>query len=175
MVKDTRATAALATFLAVAGLPAPGAGEDRALAQGAGACALLTTEDIQPLAPKQAVAAGKATSIEALGLDSCRYTWGEGAYRYSLDVTVHDASRMYAGMTPNVIAQQMKTSAPDGTVDAVVTDVGEAAVFKADSPVYVRGSAYAKNRVVQVLLEGFDAFQRKDQVIALLKSAASKL
>ena len=61
------------------------------------------------------------------------------------------------------------------TADAVIADVGEAAVFKADSAVSVHATAYVKNRMLQVHVDGFEAREKKDQVIALLKSAAARL
>jgi len=144
-------------------------------AQASGPCALLTTDEIQPLALKASVGAGVPSSIENLGYSTCRYAWGEGTGRFKLDVTVSDASRVFAGTGPDQIKQRLQASVMAGTADAVVADIGEAAVFKADSPLYVHATAYAKGRILQVHLDGFDAREKKDQVIALLKSAASRL
>jgi hypothetical protein len=56
----------------------------------------------------------------------------------------------------------------------LIPEVGEAAIFKADSQVYVCATAYLKSRMLQVRLDGSDARDKKDQVIALLKTAASR-
>jgi hypothetical protein len=61
------------------------------------------------------------------------------------------------------------------TTDAAIPDVGEAAVFKAYSSVYATATTYLKDRILQVNLEGVDAREKKEQLIALLKSAASRL
>lgn len=147
-----------------------------AAVQAPGTCALLTTDEIQPLAPQEVtVATGVATSMEALGFSSCRYAWGAGAEQFKLDVSVNDAARMFAGMDPDAIKQRMQASVIPDTMDAVIPDVGEVAVFRAESPVYVQASTYQKGRILQVRLDGFGARDRKDQLIALLKSAASRL
>jgi hypothetical protein len=48
-------------------------------------------------------------------------------------------------------------------------------VFKPDSPVYASATAFVKGRIVGVHLDGIDAREKKDQLIGLLKSAASRL
>lgn len=152
-------------------------GGDPALAQ-ANPCALLTVDDLQKLTPPKAhvaVAEGVPT-LQGLGsIGGCHYTWGSGMDRENLDVVVSEASRMFAGMSPDSIKQAVQASARAGRADAVIPDVGDAAVFHADSRVYARTSAYLKGRVIQVNLDGIDAPDRKDQLIALLKTAASKL
>ena len=62
-----------------------------------------------------------------------------------------------------------------GTTDAVLSEIGEAAVFKPDSPVYASAFALVKGRILGVHLDGAFAREKKDQVIGLLKSAASRL
>ena len=57
----------------------------------------------------------------------------------------------------------------------MISDVGEAAVFKSDSPLYANATASLNGRILEVHLDGFVAREKKDQVIALLKSAASRL
>jgi hypothetical protein len=58
---------------------------------------------------------------------------------------------------------------------AVVSGVGDAAVFLSDSPNRAATTAYVKGVLLQVNLEGPDARARKEQVIALLKEAAARL
>jgi hypothetical protein len=84
-------------------------------AQASGPCALLTTDEIQPLAPKASIAAGVAMSLEAAGSSSCRYTRGEGVGRFKLDVTVNDAARMLSGKGPDLIKQELNGSVKAGT------------------------------------------------------------
>jgi hypothetical protein len=48
-------------------------------------------------------------------------------------------------------------------------------VFKPDSSVYASATAFVKGRMLQVQLDGLGALDKKDQVIGLLKSAASRL
>lgn len=162
------------SIMVAAGLSGLGMGDSTAAAQPSGPCALVTTDDVQPLASRSSVADGVSTSLEGVGFSTCRYTWGDGMGRFTLDVTVSEASRMFAGMSPDLIKQGLQASVRAGTADEVISGAGEAAAFKADSPIYVHAAAYVKGRMVEVQLDGFDARDKKDQVIALLKSAASK-
>lgn len=168
--------AVLAAVLVLGALSGVVRWEATLVAQAASPCTLLTTDEIQPLAPKKVtVSAGVATSIEAAGSTWCQYTWGEGARRFKLDLAVNDASKMFSGSAPDAIKQRLQSAVAPGTADAVVTDVGDVAVFKADSAMFVHATAYVKGRILQVQLDGFDAVTKKDDVIKLLKSAASKL
>jgi len=162
------------TAVVLAGLAAP-ATNGTAAAQGSGPCALITTDDVQPLAYKASVSSGVSTSVDAVGFSSCRYSWGDGVNRFNLDLSVNDASRVFSAMSPDVIKQRLNASVSTGTADAVIADVGDAAVFKADSDLSVHAAALVKGRILLVRLDGFIAREKKDQVIALLKSAASRL
>jgi hypothetical protein len=166
-------------FLGLAVLAAgrflPGGGDVRLAAQALNPCALLTIEEIQPLAAKASVANGVASSVDALGSARCRFTWGTGVDRYNLDVVLNDASRMFAGSGPDAIRQGLQASVRAGTADAVISGVGEAAVFRADSPLLASASTYVKGRILQVRLDGFDAREKKDDVVALLMTAAARL
>jgi len=146
-----------------------------AAAQASGPCALLTTDDVKPLASNASVADGVATWLRDGGFGACRYMWGDGLWRFNLDATVGDASRMFSGVRPDLIKQRLLTSVRAGTADSVIPDLGEAAVFVADSPVYVHAMTYLKGRVLVLHLDGLDARDKKDQLIALLKSVASRL
>ena len=132
---------------------------------GPATCTLVPAAEVEPLA-------GKASVSER---SACRYSWGEGTGRHTLDVSTSDPKQMFAGIAPDLIKQQLQASVAPETADAVIPDVGEAAVFKADSAAYVHATAYVKGRMLHVVLDGYDALTRKDQVIALLKSAASRL
>lgn len=163
----------LGLAIAAVGVPVPGRGTVAAQAQMP--CALLTIEEIQGLAPMEQVSEGVASAFEALDSSTCRYTWGSGTGRYTLAVYVNLASRMFAGMSADSVIQSLLSSATPGTTDAAIQDVGDAAVFKAYSPVYASASSFLKGRVLQVNLDGIDAREKKDQLISLLKSAASRL
>jgi hypothetical protein len=166
---------ALTLALVVAGASYPGRVDGTVSAQASNACALLKVDEIEPLAGKASVAEGVSNSIPASGYDACRYMWGVGTGRFRLDVTVNDASRMFPGMSPDQIKQRLVESVKTGTADAVISEVGEAAVFKPDSPVYASAFALVKGRILGVHLDGAFALDKKDQVIGLLKSAASRL
>jgi len=169
--------AALILGLALAGGGAswPGPVGRTVSAQGLNPCALLVDDEIKPLAAKTSVAAGVSNSPTSFGDATCRYGWGEGVDRYKLVVAVLEASRMFPGLTPDQIKQRLLESVKAGTHDAVIPEIGDAAVFKPDSFVYAVATAFVKGRILQVQLDGLGAAEKKDQVIGLLKSAASRL
>jgi len=138
-------------------------------------CALLTSDEVHALAPKEPAKNGVASANAALESSSCRYIWGAGNAQYVLTVSVDSATRMFAGMNPESIKESLSSSIAAGTTDTIIPDVGDAAIFRAYSPVYVRASAYSKGRVLQLTLDGLDARDEKGQLISLLKSAAARL
>jgi hypothetical protein len=158
-----------------AGVSGPAGGGGTVSAQALNPCMLLTVEEIQPLAPNASIDNGVSSSLQDFGSATCRYRWGIGVDRFTLDVVVNDASRIFPGMSPDQIKQRLLESVKAGTADAVVSNVGEAAVFKADSPLYASATASLKGRILEVHLDGFVAREKKDQVIGLLKSAVSRL
>ena len=164
----------LALAAVAAGASGVGHGRGIVAAQASDPCALLTTDEIQPLAGNDTVADGLPNS-QAAGSVRCRYAWGTGTGRSTLDVTVNDAARMYAGASPERIKQQLLESVRPETTDAVIPEVGEAAVFRPDSPAYAGATAFIKGRILQVHLDGVYARDKKDQVIELLKLAAGRL
>jgi len=173
-----RLTIALALGLstAAAGMWFSAAGTFAAQTPAPNPCALLTNEEVQALGtPKEHAGNGVAEALSAQDSFNCRYTWGAGTDRYTLAVFVNGASRSFAGMSGDAIKQNLVSSIKPGTTDATIPDIGEAAVFKADSSVYAGASAYLKGRLLQVHLDGLDAREKKDQLISLLKSAASRL
>jgi hypothetical protein len=169
------AALALGLALVVAGAPGPGRVDGTVLAQTLDPCALITVNDVEPLAGNTSVAAGAANSLPASGSFVFRYMWGAGTGRFKLDVTVNEASRMFPGISPDQIRQRLLETVRAGTADAVLSEIGEAAVFRPDSPVYASAFALVKGRILGVHLDGAFARDKKDQVIGLLKSAASRL
>ncbi len=165
----------LGVALAVAGASWPVPMARTVSAQALNACALLTDDEIKPLGGKTTVAAGVSNPPTPFGDVTCRYAWGDGVDRYKLVVAVLEASRMFPGSTPDQIKQRLLESVRAGTQDAVIPQIGDAAVFKPDSVVYATATAFVKGRMLQVQLDGLGAVEKKDQVIELLKSAAARL
>ena len=160
----------------VTGVSGPGPARGTVSAQALNACALLKVDEIEQLTPKTTVNDGIAASLPAFGSVTCQYAWGgAGTGRFKLDVIVNEATRMFPGMSPEQIRQRLLESVRTGTNDAVVPEVGEAAVFKPGSPVYASATALVKGRILQLNLDGVFAGEMKDQVVGLLKSAASRL
>ena len=153
----------------------PGRVDGTVSAQELSPCALLSDDDIEPLAAKTSFTAGVSNSLPAFGYATCRYAWGEGVDRFTLVVAVTEASRMFPGMTPEQIKQRLLESVRAGTDDAVIPEIGDAAFFKPDSFVYASATAFVKGRILQVQLDGFAAREKKDQIVELLKSAATRL
>lgn len=165
----------LGLALVVAGAPGPGRVDGTVSAQTLDPCALITVDDVEPIAGNTSVAAGVANSFPASGYFACQYMWGVGTGRFKLDVTVNEASRMFPGISPDQIRQRLLESVRVETADAVLSEIGEAAVFRPDSPVYASAFALVKGRILGVHLGGAFAREKKDQVVGLLKSAASRL
>jgi hypothetical protein len=159
----------------VTGASGPGPARGTVSAQALNACALLKVDEIEQLTPKTTVNDGVAASLPAFGSVTCQYAWGTGTGRFKLDVIVNEATRIFPGMSPDQIKQRLLESVRTGTDDAVVPEVGEAAVFKPGSAVYASATALVKGRILQLNLDGVFAGEMKDQVVGLLKSAASRL
>jgi hypothetical protein len=121
------------------------------------------------------VANGVASPNDAIGVAKCQYAWGAGTGHFTLDVVVSDPARGYARMTPDMVKQQLQSMVKTGTADEALTDVGDVAVFTSDSYHLATTTALVKGRILRVQLDGYDARDKKDGVIRLLKSAASRL
>ena len=165
----------LALAMVATGVSGFGRVDGMVSAQAPNPCALLTSDEIQPLAANGSVGEGVSSSLPSFNYATCRYAWGVGTGRFKLAVIVLDAARTFPGMTPDQIKQRLVQSVKPGTSEAVIPDVGEAAVFKSDSPYYATASAFLKGRILEVHLDGSVAREQKDQAIALLKSAASRI
>jgi hypothetical protein len=160
--------------IAAAGAFATGGGVVSAQPQ---TCGLLTSDEIQALAPNQEISDAAVSSNKETGTVTCRYTWGgaPGPGHFTLSLSVRPVSRVFVGMNAASIKQGVLGTVTPDTDDEAIADVGEAAVFKSYSSVYATASAYLKDRYLQVTLDGIDARDRKGQLISLLKSAASRL
>jgi hypothetical protein len=107
-------------------------------------CALLTIDEIKSLADKSSVADGVPQSLPDVRHVVCDYMWGTGTRRVKLAVVVTDPSLMFPGVSPDQVKQRILESVRAGTHDAVIPEVGEAAVFKPDSVVYASATAIVK-------------------------------
>jgi hypothetical protein len=163
----------LGLAMTVTGVGIPGGLDGTLSAQAQNPCALLTKDDVEGFA--NASIDGVASSFPSFSSEACRYTWGAGINRFVLGVIVLDASRGFAGMTPDQIKQRLVGSIKAGTDEEVIPDVGEAAVFRTDSPYYATATALLKGHILEVQLDGLVARDKKDEAIKLLKSAASRL
>jgi len=163
----------LGLAMTVTGIGIPGGVGGTLSAQAQNPCALLTKDDVEGIA--NASVDGVASSFPSFNSETCRYTWGAGIDRFVLGVAVHDVSRGFAGLSPEQIKQRLVGSVKPGTDEEVIADVGEAAVFRTDSPYYATATALLKGHILEVQLDGLVARDMKDEAIKLLKSAASRL
>ena len=143
-------------------------------------CALLKTAEIQALIPNAPVSSGVSSTASELGFVQCEYNWGAAGNAYSVTpkftVSLTDASRAYPGTSSAMIKEGLLLIVKAGAVDtAVISGVGEAAIFESPSPNRAETTAYVQGVLLKVDFVGLDARSKKDQVIALLKSAAARL
>jgi hypothetical protein len=143
-------------------------------------CTVLKQADIQAFAGGAKVGAGAAHTLPAgMGAD-CKYTWGSGVNAatglWTIVVTVGESSKQYPGMGLETLQEAfaMQTR-PDPANASLVSGAGEAAVYTSGSPREVNMTAYVKGLILQIHLEGPAARAKKDQAIALLKTAATRL
>ena len=165
----------LALALIVTGTPGLGRHDGAVSAQTLNPCELLTVDEIQSLSPKTSIAPGVSNSLPTFGYLACRYAWGEGIGRFKLDVVLTESSRMFRAVSPDEIRLRLLASVRAETGDAVISEIGEAAMFKSDSVAYASATAMVMGRILQVQLDGLFAREKKDQIVGLLKLAASRL
>jgi hypothetical protein len=149
--------------------------EAAAAPQAKSACALVTAADVQPLAGR--VVDGKAEPPDPLGSLACRYEWGAGRTNFSVIVINGDASRMWPGMSPALVKQGLLGAAMPGNRlnSSAVSGIGDAAILESSATTQAKATAYVKGRILIITLEGPNAGGKKDQVLALLKTAAARL
>jgi hypothetical protein len=140
-------------------------------------CSLLQGAQVQALAGSTKVGAGKP-STDPLGSRLCHYEWGAGnnvqSGRSYLDVSITPISKAFPGTDPSLLRQGLLAKAgPPNT--AVIPAVGDAAVYESNNPIRVETSALVKGNMLIVTFDSSDARAKKDQVIGLLKAAASRL
>jgi hypothetical protein len=145
-------------------------------------CALLTSAEIQSLDSNAKIGAGAIdTSMAPVGL-ACTYRWGPRTPEWGesgLTVTVIDASKGWAGVSPEVIEQGILAKAKTGGANAsVVPGVGDAAAFTFEARASnATAEAYFKAKGVHlaVTVHAGNSLANKDKVTALLKDAAARL
>jgi hypothetical protein len=140
-------------------------------------CSLLQGAEVQALAGSIKVGTGNP-STDPLGSRLCHYEWGAGnnvqSGRSYFDVSITPISKAFPGTDASVLRQGLLAKAgPPNT--AVIPAVGDAAVYESTDPIRVATTALVKGNMLIVTFESSDARAKKDQVIALLKAAASRL
>jgi len=146
-------------------------------------CALLKAAEIQTLEPNAKIGAG-ILHPNPFGA-GCTYEWGPRTKEWgvsTLSITVLDASKAWPGRSSDVIKQGVLLKVKRGGPNAsVIPGVGDAAVFTLNERYPVNRDATAEAYVnakgvhLSVDLHGGDLVAKKDQLIALLKTAAGRL
>jgi hypothetical protein len=141
-------------------------------------CGLLTPAEIQSIAPRSKVGPGVART--GVAGPSCRYelTVGAGAdtRKYTLDVTVSDAARLYAGSAPAQWKGRFQAMIREADPTAItISKVGDAALFGSASPERATASALVKDRVLQIFVQGPNARGQRTQIIEALKASVTRL
>jgi hypothetical protein len=137
--------------------------------------------EIQALAPNTNVGAGVSSTMPGgLGPVACGYKWGTGNNAQSghfwFTVTLSDASKLFPGMSSDLIKQGIRSKVQSERRNASeIPGVGEAAVFTSNDPIRAYATAYTKGLILEITFEGVNARAKRDQVIALLKSAVARL
>jgi hypothetical protein len=146
-------------------------------AQSETSCSLLKPADLGQLSSGAQIPEGKPSS-DALGTLTCRYEWGSGGNavsgQYNLDVSVGENAKYFPGMDQTMLKRGLIASA-GRPGNALIPDVGEAAYFSSNGPNRARTTAIVQGKTLTVTLEGPDAPAKKDQMIALLRLAVSRL
>ena len=142
----------------------------------ADACALLQPGEVQALAGSAKVGPGKPDS--AAFTQACTYEWGTGGNvqtgRSYLNLSVSPTSEAFPGVDPSLVRDGLvaKTGKPN---TAVISGVGDAAIYESDDPIRVKTTALAKGNMLIIAFESSNARAKKDLVMVLLKAAAGRL
>jgi len=156
-----------------------------AIAQGSAKdpCALLKPAEIQAVDANAKIGSGVGET-NPLGA-SCTYHWGPRTKEWgesALSIRLIDTSKAWPGRNPDIITQGVLLKVRRGGPNASqIPGVGDAAVFSlseryptnrdATAEAYLR----SKGVLLSVELHGGDLVAKKDQLIALLKTAAARL
>jgi hypothetical protein len=148
-----------------------------ALAQSAKpACSLLTKADVQVFAGSGAQVNGGFASSGYMESQTCVYWWMIGTEKQSLDVSTVPAAKRYPDSTPESINYLLKGERKDlKPTQAAIPGVGEIAIYENQSPRTSTAIAHVKGMILRVEHEGPGSATRKDALISVLKTAASRL
>ena len=147
-------------------------------------CALLKPGDIQVLDPDARIGSGVADTRGTPMIVGCEYKWGTDTREWGrtfLAVRVIDASTVFPrGLSADQIRQgvlaEVKTGGPDASE---LPGIGDGALFTTNVRTHdAAAKAYfmkSKGVILEVSFHGGDALAKKDRIIALLKSAATRL
>ena len=136
------------------------------------ACTLVTKADAQSLTPAK-LGNANASEIAAMNMSSCTYLGPGKDSTPAVLVSVSDASKIYPGM--NAATLKSSVFGPMDKNTTVIAGVGDAANCTQLSATKIATKALVKGKIVSVQYEADDAVAKKDQVINLLKAAASRL
>lgn len=142
-------------------------------------CTLLTAEQVQALAPGQTIPAGASQTVSGpMGVTRCRYEWGKAgqatATKYTLDVTLSDASKAYPGAKPGDIKEALARPAAGEPPAILLPKTGDGAYYKSSGTTRSDAVALVNGMVLEITLQGPGASGRRNQVIALLRSAVQR-
>ncbi len=150
----------------------------QAQAQALNPCTLLTVDEIQQLTAEASAGDGVSSPLEAVRAVACRYAWGAGVNRLKLDVVVNEASQMFPGMklATRSSSDSLESARKPERLTLVTSGRRRSRrVHVRLAPTTPTATAALKGRVVAVRVDGRVAREKKDQVIALLKAAVSRL
>jgi hypothetical protein len=136
------------------------------------ACALVTKADAQSITSAKLGNANES-QLAAMNLSTCSYLGPGKDSTPSVVVTLSDASKIYPGMNAATLKSAVFGKTDKSTT--LIPGIGDAANYTQLSATKVVAKALVKGKIVDVQYEADDAATKKDQVIGLLKSAASRL
>ena len=138
-------------------------------------CTLLTSAEVQTLAPGAKIGPGVSTKVGEMAVD-CEWKWGAGNTAQSLQVDLGDNAKTWPGTSPSDLTLGlMLLTKTQGATAVAVPGVGDAAIFDSSGPNRAEATALVKGSNIHVALQGPDARTKKAQVISLLKAAIGRL
>ena len=136
-------------------------------------CALLKPAEVQALAPSAKVGDGVAGTLQPLGTATCTYKLT--GTKLKLDIEVTEAAKAWPGTNYKTVVQGMQMMPKSDKKYSTVPGVGDAANFEARSGYAISATALVKGLTLTVNLDGAGAPAQKEQLILLLRAAASRL
>jgi hypothetical protein len=142
-------------------------------------CTLLTADQVQALAKGHTIPPGTSQTVSGpMGVTRCRYEWGTAgqatAGKYTLDVTLSDAAKAYPGAKPGDIKEALARPAAGDPPAIILPKTGDGAYFKSSGTTRSDAVALVNGMVLEITLQGPGASGKRNQVIALLRSAVQR-